>query len=185
MSIDWSIKATDVAIIFTTVVGPILAVWAAEWRQKQKAASDRREWVFRTLMTTRGAKLSPDHVAAINHIEFAFPKSQHREVDDARALYRKHLRSPDSVSVELAIRQAWFNRANELFAEMLYRMATALGVPFPKSEITEESYHPDAFALTETELNEIRGLLLQVLKKGRPLNIRVVNEQPASSQETP
>lgn len=180
MSIDWSIKATDVAIIFATLVGPILAVWASEWRQRQKAASDRREWVFRTLMTTRGAKLSPEHVAAINHIEFAFPKGQYPEVDDARALYRKHLRSPDSVSSELAVRQAWFNRTNELFSDMLHLMAKALGVQFPKSEITEESYHPDAYLLSENELNEIRSLLLEVLKQGRPLNIRVVGEPPAA-----
>jgi len=180
MSIDWSVKATDVAIVFATVVGPILAVWAAEWRQKRKAQSDRREWVFRTLMTTRGARLSPDHVAAINHIEFAFPRGEFAEIDDARALYRKHLRSTDSASPEPAVRQAWFNRANELFAEMLHRMARSLGVSFPKSEITEESYYPDAFALSEAELNEIRALSLQVLKHGRPLNIRVVNEPPAT-----
>lgn len=180
MSIDWSIKVTDVAIVFATLVGPILAVWASEWRQHRKAEADRREWVFRSLMTTRGAKLSPEHVGAINNIEFAFPKRKFAQIEDARALYRKHLRSSDSVSPEPAVRQAWFNRCNELFAEMLHCMAQALGLPFLKAEITEESYHPDAFALRENELNEIRSLSLRVLKNGWPLNMRVVNDPPTT-----
>lgn len=179
-STDWTVKATDVAIIFATIVGPILAVWAAEWRQKRKAQEDRREWVFRTLMTTRGARLSPEHVAAINHIEFAFPRRGFTQIDDARALYRRHLRSPDSVSPDGAVRQAWFNRVNELFADLLHSMAQAIHVPYPKSDITEESYYPDAFAQSAAEINEIRSLSLQVLKDGRPLHIRVVGDEPPS-----
>ena len=94
MSIDWSIKASDFAIIFATLVGPILAVWASEWRQQRKTENDRKEWVFRTLMSTRGAKLRQEHVAAINHIEFAFPRQSCPGIDDARTLYRKHLKHP-------------------------------------------------------------------------------------------
>lgn len=63
---------------------------------------------------------------------------------------------------------------------MLHRMARALGVPFSKTEITDESYYPDAYVQTEAELNEIRALSLQVLKNGRPLNIRLVGEPPAT-----
>lgn len=103
LSIDWTIKMTDVAIVFATLVGPILAVWASERRQQQKTAKDRKEWVFRTLMSTRGAKLRQEHVAAINHIEFAFPRQSCPSVDDARSLYRKHLRHQDSIA-DLTIR---------------------------------------------------------------------------------
>lgn len=173
---DWTIKVTDIAIVLATIVGPILAVWAAEWRQQNKAKADRKEWVFRTLMSTRGAKLRPEHVAAINHIEFAFPKSSCPAIEDARSLYRKHLRSPDSVSEVEGVRQAWGNKANELFAELLYLMAQDLKIPFTKSDITEESYHPDAHLFNELELREIRTLVLQVLKNGRPINIRPIQD---------
>ena len=178
MSIDWSIKATDGAIVFATIVGPILAVWASEWRQRRKAQTDRKEWVFRTLMSTRGAKLNPEHVAAINHIEFAFPRKACPAIEDTRALYRRHLRSPDSISQDNAVRQAWTSKANDLFAAMLYLMAVELKIPFTKSDITEESYHPDAHLFSELESREIRNLLLQVLKNGRPINIRPVIDPP-------
>ena len=81
MCIDWSIKATDVAIVFATIVGPILAIWASEFRQKNRQNQERKEWVFRTLMTTRSARLHPDHILALNYIDFAFHKNS--EVIDA------------------------------------------------------------------------------------------------------
>mgnify|MGYP001599032237 CR=1 FL=1 len=180
MTIDCSIRMTDLAIIFATLVGPILAVWAAEWRQQRKAQLDRKEWVFRTLMSTRGAKLRPEHVAAINHIEFAFPRKSCPGIDDARALYRKHLRSQDSVAEDAAVRQAWNTKANDLFADLLYLMAIELKIPFTKTEITEESYHPDAYLFQELELRQIRELVLQVLKDGRPINIRPIVDKPAT-----
>jgi hypothetical protein len=178
--IDWSVKMTDVAIVFATIVGPILAVWAAEWRQHRKTEHDRKEWVFRTLMSTRGAKLRQEHVAAINHIEFAFTRKSCPGIDDARTLYRKHLKHPDAVSEDTAVRQAWGNKTNDLFADLLYLMAVDLKIPFTKTEITEESYIPDAHLYSELEWQEIRNLALQVLKNGRPINFRPIIDPPAA-----
>lgn len=180
LTFDLHIKASDLAIIFATLVGPILAVWAAEWRQQSKVERDRREWVFRTLMSTRGARLLQEHVAAISHIEFAFPKSQYPGIDDARVLYRKQLRSRDSLSEDPAVRQAWQNRANDLFTDLLHLMALSLKVPFTKSEITEESYHPDAYFVSELELQQIRTLTLAVLRDGKPINIRPILDKPVA-----
>ena len=173
-------KGSDVAVIFATLVGPILAVWAAEWRQGRKAQLDRKEWVFRTLMSTRGAKLRPEHVAAINHIEFAFPRKQCPKIDDSRALYRKHLRSEGSIDPDAAISRAWNSKANDLFGEMLFLMAENLKIPFTRTDITEESYHPDAHFFSEMESQEIRRLTLDVLKNGRPIHIRASVDQPAA-----
>ena len=180
MNIDWSVKLTDLAIIFATIVGPILAVWASEWRQRQKTEQDRKEWVFRTLMSTRGAKLRQEHVAAINHIEFAFPRSSCPAIDDARTLYRKQLKHQDSTAEDAAVRQAWSSKANDLFADLLFLMAVDLKISFTKTEITEESYVPDGHYFGEMESREIRSLALQVLKHGRPINFRPIVDPPAA-----
>jgi hypothetical protein len=180
MNIDWSVKATDILFVFATILGPILAVWASELRQQRKVQLDRKEWVFRTLMSTRGAKLRPEHVSAINHIEFAFPRQECPDIEDARSLYRKQLRNPSSLSEDMAVRDAWNTKANDLFADLLHRMALKLNIPFTKSNITEESYHPDAHFFTELELREIRNLTLQVLRDGRPINIRPITESTAT-----
>lgn len=167
MQIDW-------AVVFTTLVGPILAVWASEWRQQHRAAREQKEWVFRTLMSTRAARLRIEHVGAINQIDFAFPRESCAAVQDAWGLYRQHLRHADSISEDQAVRQAWQNKANDLLADLLHQMALDLKIPFSKSEITNNSYYPDAYITDEISTQETRHLLLQVLKNGRPINIRVV-----------
>jgi hypothetical protein len=175
---DWNFKGADLAIIFATLFGPILAVWAAEWRQQRKADHGRKEWVFRTLMSTRGAKLLQEHVAAINQIEFVFPRKSCPDIDDARALYRKHLKHQDSISEIQAVRQAWAHKANDLFADLLLLMAKNLRISFTKTEITEDSYIPDAHLFSDREWWEIRILILQVLKNERPISIRPIIDPP-------
>lgn len=92
MQIDW-------AVVFATLSGPILAVWASEWRQQRRALHERKEWVFRTLMSTRAARLRIEHVAAINQIDFAFPRQSCASVQDAWGLYRQNNRGQTTVSV--------------------------------------------------------------------------------------
>jgi len=182
------LKATDVAIVFATLFGPIFAVLAADIRAKNKAQRDRQEWVYRTLVSTRGDKLRTDHVEAINNIEFAFPHAAYALLEDARKIYRAHLRNPDSISQVEAVRIAWRNKANELFADLLQQMADSLEIPFQRSEILQDSYRPDAHLINEVELGEIRTLLLSVLKNGRPINIRTVDDQhpePGVAAEPP
>ena len=106
MEIDW-------AVVFATIAGPILAVWAADIRASRKSQRDRQEWVYRTLASTRGDKLRNDHVTAINNIEFAFPPPKHANIEDARRLYRDHLQSPDSISQDQAVLRTWQNHAND------------------------------------------------------------------------
>lgn len=171
MQIDW-------AVVFATIAGPILAVWAADIRAARKTQRDRQEAVYRTLVSTRGNKLRWDHVEAINNIEFSFPPSAHVQIEEARKLYRLHLQSPGSADPDQAIRNAWYSKAEGLFADLLQHMAGSLKIPFQRSEIVQSSYRPDAHALQEFELNEIRGLLLAVLKNGRPVNIRLVPDAP-------
>jgi hypothetical protein len=169
MSIDW-------AVVFATLIGPILAVWASEWRQQRRALHERKEWVFRTLMSTRAARLRIEHVAAINQIDFAFPRQSCAAVQDGWGLYRQHLRHADSISTDEAIRRAWQSKANDLLADLLHQMAIDLNVPFSKSEITDNSYYPDAYVTDELMQQETRHLLLQVLKDGRPINIRTIGD---------
>ena len=171
MQIDW-------AVIFATLVGPVLAVWASEWRQQQRAAHERKEWVFRTLMSTRAARLRIEHVAAINQIDFAFPRKSCAAVQDAWGLYRQHLRHPDATAEEAPVVRAWQTKANDLLADLLHQMAIDLKIPFSKSEITDNSYYPDAYVTDEVVQQEIKHLLLHVLKNGRPLNIRVIPDEP-------
>jgi hypothetical protein len=172
MQIDW-------AVVFATLAGPILAVWASEWRQARRAVRERKEWVFRSLMSTRAARLRIEHVTAINQIDFAFPRESSAAVQDTWGLYRRHLRNPDASSEDANVHRAWQEKSNHLLVDLLHEMANDLKIPFSKSDITDNSYYPDAYVTDEFMQHEIRRLLLQVLKDGRPLNIRpIVDAKP-------
>ena len=60
------------AIVFATLLGPILAVQVQKVIERIKERHSRKTWVFQTLMATRGQRVAPNHVQALNMIDLAF-----------------------------------------------------------------------------------------------------------------
>ena len=172
MCIDWSIKVTDIVIVFATLAGPILAIWASEWRQKNRQNQERKEWVFRTLMTTRSSRLSPDHIQALNYIVFAF--ADQAKIVDAWGMYFEHLKTTQTPENH----GHWEDKANTLFSELLHQMAIHLNIAFSKTNIAQPSYYPRGYELTEAEQQELRRLLLQVLRNERSINMNATIFSP-------
>ena len=67
-------------MIVAILIAPFLAVFAQRqidlWREQRQ----RKLWVFKTLMATRGRTLSPEHVQALNMIELEFQKSSEKPI---------------------------------------------------------------------------------------------------------
>ena len=61
IALGWNITLTtvDFAIIFATLLGPVLAVQAQKLLERQRDIKGWRLAIFRTLMATRAAMLSP------------------------------------------------------------------------------------------------------------------------------
>ena len=169
------IDLTGPAMIFATIAGPVLAVWASEWRHSRRSKHEARERVFQTLMSTRATRLNIVHVEALNQIDFVFQDKKYNQIRVSWMLYRQHLQSIESASVGEA-QAVWQSKANDLFANLLHEIAKGLNLSFTKSYIIDKSYRPDAHLANELDFIEIRQLILQVLKDGRPINIRSVDE---------
>jgi len=75
MTIDWTLKVTDLAIVFAALLSPLIAVQVTEWIRRSQEARKRKLHVFRTLMSTRAASLAPTHVEALNLIDIEFQTS--------------------------------------------------------------------------------------------------------------
>ena len=165
---------TDFAIVFATLVGPILAIWASEWRQKNRQNQEKKEWIFRTLMTTRSARMSPDHIQALNFIDFAFHKNN--KIIDAWGVYFTHLKT-DRGQIE-AENKAWDNTSNSHFTELLHQMAEDMNIAFSKTYIMQPSYYPSGYEYTEAQHHELRALLLQLLKNERSINMNATVYTP-------
>jgi hypothetical protein len=163
---------TGPAMIFATIVGPVLAVWASEWRYSRRSKQESRGRVFHTLMSTRATRLNIVHVEALNQIDFVFQDKKYSLIRESWKLYRQQLQSVESAEVQAV----WQTKANDLFANLLHEISKGLNLPYTKSYIIDKSYRPDAHLTNELDFIEIRQLILQVLKDGRPINIRSVDE---------
>jgi hypothetical protein len=70
------LKTVDILTICALILGPILAVQIQKFIDRAKESRSRRLWVFKTLMATRHATLSIDHVSALNRIDLEFPDNK-------------------------------------------------------------------------------------------------------------
>ena len=73
MEVIWEhIRLFEWLTLAAIFLGPIVAVFVTRWVDCLRERGQRRMDVFRTLMRTRRAPISGDHVGALNLIEIEF-----------------------------------------------------------------------------------------------------------------
>ena len=176
MIFDWTIKITDIAIIFAALAGPILAVQAQKWLERRGATEARQSAIFRTLMATRASNLSLAHVEAFNAVPIDF---YHRKaVVDAWKQYLDHMGNDTTTA-------NWNDTRITLLVEMLYAMATGLGYSFNKVEIKNEVYSPRKHGEIETDEDIIRRGLALLLsgQVALPMDIKSIPTNESATEE--
>lgn len=176
-NMDTSLRFADFAIIFATLLGPVLAVQAQKWIERGREAENRRMIIFRTLMATRMANLSAAHVEALNAIpiEFYGKKRTHKGVITAWKDYLDHLNHQGEAT------DLWGQKRYELFIELLWRLSVALKYDFTKLEIQREIYSPKGHATVEAENEAIRQGMSKIFRgeAAFPLDIKSFATDPA------
>jgi hypothetical protein len=169
--------SSDWAIVLATLAGPVLAVQAQKWVEGVREYRNRKLWVFSTLMATRAARLSLDHVRALNMIEMAFygrrvfgvrhQKKSEREVVDAWYDYLDDLGvDPNQIDI---------TRRTNLFIGLLFKMAADVGLRFDRMQITKSVYMPVAHGEAEMQEQELRRRALDVFSGTSPLKMEVTS----------
>jgi uncharacterized protein DUF6680 len=154
--------------VFGTLLSPLIALRVSRWLDNRRNRKERQLRVFRTLMATRARQLSMEHVEALNMIDVEFFGCGRVEKDVAVAWkeYLDHLnRGPAN--------EAWASKSNDLFVELLYRMAICLGYDFDKVHIKNQSYSPVAHGDLETDQRLVRKGVISLLNGELALPIRV------------
>ena len=159
MTIDWTIKATDLVMVAVVFAGPLVAVQVTEWIRRRQEARNRKIHLFRTLMSTRAATLAPTHVEALNLIDIEFDTSVEAEkkVVDSWKLYHAHLADQHYPPDQWPVRRA------ELLVDLLFEMAACLGYGFDKAHIKGSSYYPKGYGEVEEEQNQIRKKVFSLI----------------------
>jgi len=183
----WGFRISDVVMIFAVLVAPLLALQAQWLLQLRREKRQRKLWLFKTLMSTRGTRLAPDHVTALNSIEVEFHKETgaNREVVAAWRNYLDHLNTSPPINqetgqVEPTEHNRWNEKQDELFISLLYRMALALDYDFDEVLLKRGFYAPKGHNDLELDQLLLRKGLLQVLGGTRAVG---VNLMPVPGEE--
>jgi hypothetical protein len=174
----------ELVMALSTILGPIFAVQAQKFVERAREATQRRNWIFSALMATRQARVSFDHVRALNSIDLAFygrrmlgrawRTQRSQAVLDAWHDYHAHLSisAEQRPKTEAEIRD-WQGRGDELFTNLLDRLATATNFKFERVQLKAGSYSPEAHGTVEIEQQTIRQLSLGVLSGNKTLPMEI------------
>ena len=168
---------SDVLMILAVVLAPFFAVYAQRkidlWRENR----ERKLRVFKTLMATRAATVSPEHVQALNVIdlEFTHESREERAVRAAWSEYRDHLNSFPREGDDLDGRQKrWHERTPDFLANLLGVMGQCVGYAFDAVQIKKGAYYPEAHGTAELESLVLRRRLVDWLVQNNPVSVSVV-----------
>ena len=166
-----------VLTIIAIIIGPILAIQIEKFLSRKREERERRLRVFKTLMVTRAAVLSPAHVEALNSIDIEFNsvddkdkkvRNAWKEYLDQLAHYPKEKTSEDD-------QKRWKEKTDELLVELLYVMSKAVDYDFDKTYIKRTAYTPVRYSDVELEQDFIRRSMVKLFlgDTSIPIEIRV------------
>ena len=135
--LEWLTLGVLVLTIVAIVYGPIKAVQITRKRDEEREDRNRKLAVFRTLMQTRRSRTNQDHVGALNLIELEF-----YEVEPVRTAYRAYIRHLGSPLPATDQQPRYFEERDDLYADLLQTMGTALSYVFDKRELMRQAYIP-------------------------------------------
>lgn len=165
--------------VIATLLGPILAVQAQKAVESFRERRSRKVWVFTQLMATRAARVSPEHVQALNMIDIVFfgvrifgftqrSKSEQAALDSWKE-YHDHL----GVKAEGEGLRHWNLKSDELFTSLLFEMAKDVGYSFDRVQLKRGSYSPIAHGDLEQEQTALRRAALRAFTGEATLKMEV------------
>ncbi len=152
----------EILVILAILAGPFIGIWAQNALDKRRQSKERKLDVFKTLMATRAASLSEEHVHALNRIDIEFNGAKEKEVRNAWSTLLDHFgESPKQPTVPGAgSSQAerdqyekeqlkyngdfarWIERMYDLRTKLLLEMGTLLDYDFNEVHIRKGAYNP-------------------------------------------
>lgn len=191
----FDMETKDWIVVLATLLGPILAVQAQKAVESFSARKGRKASVFAQLMATRAARLSPEHVQALNMIDIVFygdkllgirrRTKEEQAVLDAWKEYHDNL--GEGADLPEVQQQAHYSKRDELFLNLVHAMSQDVGFSFDRVQLKRGAYSPLAHEELEADQQALRKATIGVLTGKAPLNMQVVsmpvNEAVAASYQ--
>ncbi len=189
--------ATALLTIAAILVGPMFAIFITLWRDTRKEKHDRRMDVFKTLMRTRRTPINPEHVGALNLIEFEFSNDQdvmkwwkqlfeHFGTEHARSdteTPAEHASDEERGRRDQKFYERLSNERQRLLTKLLHAMARALNFNIEQLEIFEGGYTPQGWFDIELEQRAIRQFAVDLYLGRKALPIAVLDFTKVDQQQ--
>ena len=145
------------------------------------------------MMSTRGTRLSPDHVNALNMIDMCFSEKNKKERAILRAwrkLLDQYLKYPkledfDDDNRYMIALQAATGKAEDYFIDLLSEMSSVLGYEFETIHLRNGCYVPMGHAEVEQEQRLLRKALIELAAGRLPLSMNVTSLPEQKSKIVP
>lgn len=162
---------SDWIMIGAVFSGPIVAVQLTRYLDNKASTRQRKQDIFKTLMSTRQYATNWNHVMTLNLIDLEFnsKKSKEKEVVEAWKAYL------DLLNTKIKDLEQWDNKRVELLVDLLHKMSIVLGYDFDKTHIKNSSYSPVAHGDFENEHALIRKGLIEIIKGDKNLKMEIMN----------
>lgn len=161
------INTIECLTIAAIIIGPILSLQIQKMLEDYKEKKDRKLNIFKTLMRTRGTRLSPEHVNALNMIDIEFIK--YRDITNA---WKSYLDILSSTNFETKM-DLWIMERDKLFVELLTNIGTQVGYDFDKVYLSKSIYTPKAYGEEEQYQYWVRDQLKKVFCGDQPISIKI------------
>lgn len=181
---DWihNVSAAEWAIVFATLMGPILAVQAQKALEGFRDKRNGKLWVFRTLMATRGTRLSQEHVRALNMIDLTFygrkifwvrwQSSREKKVTTSWKEYLDNL-GTDQYQLTEAQTAVLHGKRDTLFVNLLMAIGHDVGFHFDSVAVQKGGYVPNAHGWKAEQQAELLDTAIAVLKGENSLQMEI------------
>jgi len=164
-----TVTISDWLIITATLLSPFIAVQSQKWIEDARRKRDAQQRVFEVLMATRATRLAPEHVNALNHIDIDFGGHTRRQTGKEREVINRWRLYADQLNLALTDNptepqlEAWVQRGDDLFIELLFAMSEALGYSFDRVQLRRAVYRPKGHGLIEHRQEIIQRGLADIL----------------------
>ncbi|MCP0914018.1 hypothetical protein NKV53_06595 [Legionella sp. 27cVA30] len=163
---------TSILTIIAILVGPIAAVQVQKLKERYSEKKNVKLNIFKTLMATRGARLSLDHVRALNMIDTEF--YDEREITDAWKCYLDCLcQQHDNSEQALA---SWVKERDRLFVSLLGKMASSLKYHFDDVHLRQAVYTPKAYGQEEEYQYYVREGIKKIISGEQSISVKLTDQ---------
>lgn len=148
-------SAENWVTIGSIILGPILAVLAAQYLQSRERKRERQLYVLRALMSTRKAQLHPDRIMALNLIDIEFAANS-RVIGPFRELIKIYNDTERWKSEDAEARKRLFDDVDDASVRLIEAISKSLGYRYDNIDILRGGYYPDGLAVQEEQNRVIR-----------------------------